>query len=218
MPGRSYVIILALNGVSDSVVTTVNKAFDDGLAILLLTDSRKEASVRERLAPAFDSGTLRIQGARIRTMRSLRHRIVQKSLQVVRLVETFIYRVFRFAAHRLPLSEQSASNVAALGTRASAVFGRGGRLTISKALDPLVLAGGMAATKPQEVYRARRIVSELISTDLVIAVLCLDSTSLLPGWVIAKSFRGLPVLTDYPVDWSYHLVKQIEHLAGGSTS
>lgn len=214
MPSRSHVVVVALEGASKDVVAAIHRALGDGLAVLLITSSRKGQAAQQELSEALEKADFRIETIRVRTMRWVRDQINRRALEVISILEGGISRAFRFTGNRLLPKEREFDVLIDVGAKASTLFGKIARTVLVKAIDPLVFLAGTAVTKPREINRVRTLVGELASTDLVFAVLCLDATSLLPGWVIGQSYRGVPVLTEYPVDWSRTLVESIERLAG----
>lgn len=53
-----------------------------------------------------------------------------------------------------------------------------------------------------------------MKTDVVMGVVCFDSASLLLGYIVAESFRGLPVVTSDPDDWASETATHRRSLTG----
>jgi hypothetical protein len=145
----------------------------------------------------------------------IRRAVNRRGKGAVSTVSSLVYRVFRFGAHRLSLPAPTSDHLLKRGTAISKQMTRVGNAVFDRIIDRVVSFIGRLLTKPTESVHVMRQVSRLVDTEVVVGVICLDAPSLFQGYLIAKFFRGLPVLTAYPQDWSSEGIQIQRRMAGG---
>jgi hypothetical protein len=117
-------------------------------------------------------------------------------------LDSLIDRIVVATTHRLGLSSGTSSQVASIGQRVSSAVSRLAWAVVNRLLDPLVHVVGWVIARPSETYQVVGRVVQLMKTDNVVGVVCFDPASLLPGYILARRFHDLPVVTSYPDSWA----------------
>lgn len=212
---KNFVVLIALGGQADVIQRTVSQAHAEGVACHLIVDSRHEEAIKQALASVDQGRSVELTTIRTRRMQWARNRVNKFGSSLVAFVSDLIYRSFRFVAHRSPIEEASAKQIQRAGEKTASITTWLGNGVLNRLVDPAVMAVGTTGTKPLEVRSVVAAASNRIESDLVIGVVCLDATSLLPGLVLSKTHRGMPVLTTYPPDWDVHAAEARRRMSGG---
>lgn len=203
MVSRKSVVLIALDGPTEQLHASVVAAAGDGLVCHVVIDEPHETSLDEvvrRLGTAEAIvGVLPIQA---RKVQRVRHRFRVGSARTIGALDSLIDRIFDATAHRLRLSSGTSSQVASIGERVSSAVSRLAWAVVNRLLDPLVHIVGWVIARPRETYQVVGRVVQLMKTDNVVGVVCLGSASLLPGYILARRFHDLPVVTSYPDNWA----------------
>ena len=218
MPTHShtFLVLVALQGNPARVAETVQGAVEAGMAVAVFTQDRFLERVESALSDLRATPSeLRITGLHVYRTKRLRGMIRAAVGKLVRPVSRFAYRVTRFFRHRISLPPR-VDKALEIGGRAARQAPEVSDDLVTRVVDPLLSTSATLATRASHVRSINSAVDDLRRRHRVFGVVCIDSTSLLAGWVLAKRYQGLPVLTSFPSQWDPLLVETFESMASGT--
>lgn len=203
MVSRKSVVLIALDGPSEQLYASVVAASDGGLACHVVIDEPHETSLHEGVRRlGATQAFVRVLPIEARKIQRIRHRFRVGSARTIGALDSLIDRIVVSTTHRLRLSSGTSSQVISIGQRVTSAVSRVAWAVVNRLLDPLVHVVGWVIARPRETYQVVGRVVQLMKTDNVVGVVCFGSASLLPGYILARRFHDLPVVTSYPDSWA----------------
>jgi hypothetical protein len=148
--------------------------------------------------------------ARVRS--SVRRTLTRVSDALVRLSKRAIGAFRVRTTHERKVADPSTS----AETQGETLPTRVTSAVVNTLIDRPLLLIGRSMTGTSSFFKLNRLVARLKSEGRLVGVVCLDSRSLVPGWLVSRLHPEIAVLTAYPDDWTRDLVDSITRFETGT--
>ena len=216
LPVSPTVVILALDGAHRSLDETLRSSMRVGLRPVVVVRDRylgRVQAVADGLS--VESEAIRLESVPTHGLTRMRVRVAKGGERMVKETANLSYRAFRFAAHRFPFPKGIAQGVLRIGGALKASIERVGLGVMRRVVDPGVGVVARTGSRSSELPWVIKRVRHLVGIDSVMGIVCLDSPSLLPGWVLSRRLRNMPVVTTFPIEWDAEFVTRFWNGNGG---
>lgn len=214
---KSFVIFLVLAGYNTELVSGVRRALAMGTHVTIVTDRQHLARVKTELASQeLPVPELRLVGIRRRPLDGLRSRARTSVRRIPRAVARRLHRWPVGLLRRLSAPQSLIESTGRLGRQMEKATGGVADKLSDSVVEPAIVAVGSGLTRVRQGRGVLRVVSDHIRLGRLLGVVCLDSASLFPGWVVGRRYELLPVVTSFPTDWDAVVVEQLSALEQGS--
>lgn len=194
-PGLSpVVVVIAVQGDKTAISSCVDSALADGLEPFVFSTREIDRSLRGEECQVITVASNPLAGVRASVNRMVN--------SIFRSLASLTYRATRAARHRLSLPTEANRVLELVGQRGQDRLPKVGSLLVRRFFEPLLKLTGFVATKLRHSTRILSDVDRLVRDRVVVGVVCIDDGSLLPGWLISRRHRALPVVVGYPERWT----------------
>ncbi len=214
---KSFVIFLVLAGYNTDLVFGVRRGLGLGVHVTVVTDRQHLVRLKTELASQeLPVSEFRLVGIRRRPLDRLRGRARKLIRRIPRAVARRLHRWPVGLLRRISAPESLIDSAARLGRHIEKATGMIADTMSVSVVEPAIAAVGSGLTRVRQGRGVLEIVSDHIRLGRLLGVVCLDSASLFPGWVVGRRYPLLPVVTSFPADWDTVVVEHLAALEQGS--
>jgi hypothetical protein len=214
---KSFVIFLVLAGYNTELVSGVRRAQALGTHVTVVTDRQHLGRVKTELAlQDLPVTELRLVGIRRRPLDGLRNRARTLVRRAPRAVARRLHRWPVGVLRRLSAPTALIESTGRMGRQMEKATGGVADRLSDSVVEPAITTIGSGLSRIRQGRGVLKVVSDHIRLGRLLGVVCLDSASLFPGWVVSRRYELLPVVTSFPTDWDAVVVEQLAVLEQGS--